>query len=84
MAVNYTNNVGAAGDVVAACSTFGARMVLDRVALACQPIDIDGEALFGRDFEIDNQGGNLCGCPAPLGECQLLSAGLAPPPPLSD
>ncbi len=68
----------------AACATFGARMILESVALACQAIDINGETASGLDYQIDNQGGNLCGCPVPFGDCQLLSTGIAPPPPLPD
>jgi hypothetical protein len=72
------------GSARAGCASFGARLTLENSTLACQPIDIDGEKSSAGDFEVNDQGGNLCGCPAPLGECQLLSTGIAPPPPLAD
>lgn len=65
----------------AAIATFGATITLRGNRLSCQRFDLNGEDRPDRAFELDNQGGNLCGCPEPAGACTAVSAGLTPPEP---
>jgi len=61
---------------------WGTRVALADTRVACQPIDLNGEAVEAEPFELINEGGNECGCPAVADLCQVLSAGLVPPTPI--
>jgi hypothetical protein len=50
----------------------------------CNPIQLDGEPLLGRDPQIEDRGGNVCGCDDQEELCAVRSAGLAPPDPLPE
>ena len=66
----------------AGIASFGATIGLERMQLLCQPIDLNGEHYGGMDFEFQDAGGNLCGCPEAVATCKAMSAQLEPPPPL--
>ena len=65
----------------AGISSFGSLVVLIDNELACSGFDAEGEAFGPRAFEFRVED-SLCGCPQPVEECQVLSAGLEPPPAL--
>jgi hypothetical protein len=58
---------------------FGARLELGHSALSCNAFDLEGEALQGTPFMLENGGGNGCGCPVPTGQCVAQSIGLTAP-----
>src|SRR5262249_52153441 len=67
----------------AAVSVFGASATLSGTELACQKFDIDGEASANNVFQVQDLGGNGCGCPDAARSCTLVSSGLTPPTPLA-
>ena len=67
----------------AGLSNFGAFVSLADTTLLCSAFDLDGESAANTPFAFEDAGGNRCGCPTATGECKLVSAGLAPPPPVA-
>ncbi|HZO14052.1 MAG TPA: hypothetical protein VFB62_12360, partial [Polyangiaceae bacterium] len=67
---------------LAALAVFGAHAAIGQSALTCQAFDIDSEVFEGNAVQLEDLGGNLCGCPDPIATCRAVSAGLEPPPPL--
>jgi hypothetical protein len=65
----------------AAIANFAGLVSVTGTTMACNLIDLDGEAMFGRDFSFDDKGGNACGCPGQA-ECKVLTSNLAAPEPL--
>jgi len=63
----------------AGVASFGAAVSLDTTAVTCAAFPLNGEPFEGRDFSFTDEGQNGCGCPAPDGECKILSDGLEPP-----
>lgn len=66
----------------AGLAIFGGHAALRNVALTCQAFDLDREEYLGIPAELDDQGGNRCGCPEPALPCKAVSANLEAPPPL--
>jgi len=62
----------------AALILFGASLIAERLRGLCNPVDIDGEGYAGRDFSVDDQGDNRCGCPEPTGPCTVVTLGFQP------
>lgn len=69
-----------------AFSTFGAKLSVSHASAQCAPFDLDYESSFvdatgapvgNRDPELRDNGGNACGCGAPL-LCKAGSSGLEP------
>ena len=69
-------------NVRAGIASFGAEVALGSSLIGCNALDLAGEPYETRAFELTDLGGNLCGCSAPLGDCQVASTGLLPPDPL--
>jgi hypothetical protein len=67
----------------AGLSNFGSTVAFSSTVLVCSAFDIEGEDDNGVPFTYDDQGGNLCGCPEANGKCKSVSAGLAPPAPIT-
>jgi hypothetical protein len=63
----------------AALGAFGAYVGLSGSALSCQAFDLDSEDYLGSAPELDDLGGNRCGCPDASLPCKAVSAGLQPP-----
>jgi hypothetical protein len=66
----------------AGLSAFASNVTVQDTMLLCSGFDIDSEPFDDVPSSIDDLGGNHCGCPQPDSECQLVSAGLAPPEPI--
>jgi hypothetical protein len=66
----------------AGLSNFGGSITFGSNALVCSAFDIEGEEYMGA-FSLDDQGGNVCGCPEADHTCKVRSASLAPPPPIA-
>lgn len=66
----------------AGVSNFGASATLSGSHVRCAAFALAGELLEDQRFVFTDNGGNLCGCPAADGACQVVSAGLAAPEPL--
>jgi hypothetical protein len=64
----------------AGVANFGGLATLRNVALECNAIHLDGEVLFGFEHQLEDLGGNACGCAGESVPCTLLSSHLAPPP----
>ena len=65
------------GNARAGVTLFGAQAVIGDDAFRCNPIHIDGEGAF----DVNNVGGNSCGCDGQLEECRVLSSNIEPPLP---
>jgi hypothetical protein len=64
----------------AGVGAFGAFVSLEATRIACAAFEIEGEPFGGADYELEDRGGNLCGCDR--GEvCHAVTAGIAPPIP---
>jgi len=72
------------GNARAGISTFGAAVSLANNVLQCNAFDLDSEPHEGQPSELQDGGGNWCGCPAASSACKAVSAGLTPPPPLEE
>ena len=59
--------------------SFGGAVTLLGTAFECNVIDLDGEQHGERSYQLDNKGGNACGCDGSDRPCQVLSSQLAPP-----
>ncbi|RLB59493.1 MAG: hypothetical protein DRI90_15325 [Deltaproteobacteria bacterium] len=59
--------------------SFGAFVSLADTHIRCAAVPLAGEVVHGSDFELADQGGNLCGCPTADGTCKLTTSGLEPP-----
>jgi hypothetical protein len=68
---------------LAAISAWGAHVAIGDSALSCQTVDLNSETFQGKTAELEDRGGNTCGCPEATGSCKALSAGLQPPQPLA-
>jgi len=62
----------------AGIANFGARVAIGTSSVACNVIDLVGEASAGLPFVYEDLGGTTCGC-EPLGSCAARSVGLSPP-----
>jgi len=62
----------------AGIAVFGAVAALDGSAIQCNPIDLDGESQLGRDWSIEDLGGNRCGCEE-AATCKVQTTSLQPP-----
>lgn len=62
--------------------TVGGHVAVADTTFECNPIDIDGEPWAGDEPDLDDEGGNVCGCSGDLHACRMLSAGLTPPAPI--
>ncbi|HZO14789.1 MAG TPA: hypothetical protein VFB62_16055 [Polyangiaceae bacterium] len=62
---------------------YGAHAAIGGSTLICQAFDFDSELYRGSDAELDDLGGNLCGCPEPTQSCKAVTANLQPPEPAS-
>ncbi|HZO17261.1 MAG TPA: hypothetical protein VFB62_28485, partial [Polyangiaceae bacterium] len=67
---------------LAAVAAWGAHADVKGSALSCQAFDLDAESYQGTAAELEDLGGNVCGCPEPISRCKAVSAGLEPPPAL--
>ncbi|RLB60052.1 MAG: hypothetical protein DRI90_14605 [Deltaproteobacteria bacterium] len=67
----------------AGLATFGSFVSLADTHIRCAAFPLNGEPFEGSDFELDDRGGNSCGCPTADDTCKLISAGLQPPDPLA-
>lgn len=63
----------------AGIANFSGRAALDRVALECNTIQLDGESIAGAHV-FDNQGGNTCWCGEIDEPCKVSESNLQPPP----
>lgn len=63
----------------AGIANFSGHAALDRVALDCNTIQLDGESPFGA-HTFDNQGGNACWCGEVSEPCKVLESNLEAPP----
>lgn len=63
----------------AGVASFGAYVVLDRLAVTCGALDINGEAANAADFIFDDRGTMACGCPSATERCRVESSALEPP-----
>ncbi|MBW2458549.1 MAG: hypothetical protein JRI68_28885, partial [Deltaproteobacteria bacterium] len=72
-----------ADNVRAGIGNFGSFVALQSSVFRCNAVQLNGEDQNAGPFNFDDRGGNLCGCDEPLGTCQVLSAGLHPPDPVS-
>jgi hypothetical protein len=63
----------------AGLDTFGATAVISAMTFECNLIDLDGEPYAGYAFQLDDQGGNYCGCNGSTISCQLSFSNLQPP-----
>jgi hypothetical protein len=66
----------------AAVGAFGVRLMLGGSRLSCHAFDLDREAYMGFLAELEDLGGNRCGCPDANASCKAVGASLSPPPPL--
>jgi hypothetical protein len=69
------------GSARAGLATFSALARITSTTFECNAIDLDGEQLGG-PFELDDGGGNACGCEGTAVACTVLSSNMAPPTPL--
>jgi hypothetical protein len=63
---------------------FGSFVAIESSVFRCNAVQLNGEAQPAGPFAFEDRGGNQCGCDDPLGTCQVLSAGLQPPEPVTD
>jgi hypothetical protein len=81
--VGEVSRVVVADNALAGLSLHGATIGLTDVTMQCNTLDLAGEPYKGREIDLDNRGGNACGCPAAAGGCKLQSgSGVTPPSPL--
>jgi len=66
----------------AGVSAFGGSVSLSDTAIVCYAFALNGSASAGRAFDIQDRGGNTCGCPLADDTCKLTSEALTPPDPL--
>jgi len=66
----------------AALSIWGASAAVSNSAFRCQTFDLDFETYKGIAAEVDDAGGNQCGCPDATAPCKAASANLEAPAPL--
>ncbi len=73
------------GSTRAGAATFGATLAIERSRLLCSAFDLDREALGSTTPQLEDLGGNACGCPrdassaldySKLGDCSAATAGL--------
>jgi len=69
------------GNARAGIANFGGDARLGATLLSCNAFDLEGEQVEGQSFSFERVDTNLCGCDH-LGDCQVLSDGIAPPAPL--
>lgn len=67
----------------AALSNFGAFAALTNTAIQCAALSLAVENHEGQAPQLEDRGGNACGCPLADGACKAESIGLAPPEPLA-
>jgi hypothetical protein len=67
---------------LAAAAVWGAHGAIENSAMTCQAFDLNRESYRENAGELEDLGGNACGCPEPTRTCKAESAGLVPPPPL--
>jgi hypothetical protein len=69
----------------AGVTSFGATVLVTGTSLECNPIHLAGElGLDGSPFELEDGGGNICGCENVETACAVQTANLQSPTPLSD
>ncbi len=68
----------------AGVACFGATVSVATSVLACHPYALDAEELAGRPCELQDAGGNVCGCEPLSGLCKAVSSSLQPPGPVGD
>jgi hypothetical protein len=78
-------------NIRAGAASFGTAVALAQTLFDCNTIHLNGEQDYelsgfpiSLPFSFDDEGGNVCGCGEEATECVVLSAGLAPPPPVED
>ncbi len=64
----------------AGVTVFGAAVTIGDSAVECNPFDLDGESYLGRDWSVDDLGGNRCGCGDEIA-CKVVTSSLEPPAP---
>jgi hypothetical protein len=62
----------------AGVASFSAAVTIGGTALACNPIDLDGETI-SRPFSFEDSGQNACFCSDAADECRVQSSSLEPP-----
>jgi hypothetical protein len=63
----------------AGISSFGAFVAIAGDLLECNTIHLDGETYLERAFQLEDRGGNACGCDGVGTPCKVLTANLEPP-----
>jgi len=66
----------------AALSAFGAHAATGCSLFSCQALDFSVGTYHNVDANLEDLGGNRCGCPEPDGGCRATGANLEPPEPL--
>jgi hypothetical protein len=64
---------------LAAIAAWAAHVRLSDSALSCHTFDLNTESYMGTLAEIEDLGGNACGCPNATASCRAVSTGLLPP-----
>jgi len=70
------------GSARAGIASFGARAFLGASELSCNTVQLVAEQNYGTPGSIQSLGENRCFCNSESQSCKVISAGLAPPPPL--
>jgi hypothetical protein len=70
-----------ADNVRAGFANFGADTALKQNAITCSGFNLTAVAHGESPYSFDDQGGNLCGCPAADSECKAISPDIEPPAP---
>jgi hypothetical protein len=63
----------------AGLASFGAQASLGGNTIQCAIWDLEGETYLNVAFELEDRGGNRCGCPVADTDCIVVSPGLEPP-----
>jgi hypothetical protein len=70
------------GQPRAGVATFGGVVSIAGTRFECNSIDLDGEQSQGEAFDLQDLGGNACGCAQADRACTVSSSNLAPPEPI--
>ena len=71
------------GSARAGLAALGAHASLRDSALSCHAFELDYETYDGVEPDLQDLGGNRCGCPDPAEACVAVTSGLEPPSALS-
>jgi len=73
---------GVSANARAGLSCHGSTATVEGTEFECNPIHLNGEPYLGSPTQVEDLGGNACGCEAETVECTIASAQLEPPGPL--